>query len=39
MGIKVIVKNSRAGYDFFLEEKFEAGVEALEWSARLSQVG
>ena len=26
MGIKVIVKNSRAGYDFFLEEKFEAGV-------------
>lgn len=26
MGIKIIVKNSRAGYDFFLEEKFEAGV-------------
>ncbi len=26
MGIKVIVKNSRAGYDFFLEEKYEAGV-------------
>lgn len=26
MGIKVIVKNSRAGYDFFLEEKFEAGM-------------
>jgi SsrA-binding protein len=26
MGIKVIVKNSRAGYDFFLEEKFEAGL-------------
>jgi SsrA-binding protein len=26
MGIKVIVKNSRAGYDFFLEEKYEAGL-------------
>jgi SsrA-binding protein len=26
MGIKVIVRNSRAGYDFFLEEKYEAGV-------------
>lgn len=26
MSIKVIVKNSRAGYDFFLEQKFEAGV-------------
>jgi len=26
MGIKVIVKNSRAGYDFFLEEKYEAGM-------------
>jgi SsrA-binding protein len=26
MGIKQIAKNSRAGYDFFLEEKYEAGV-------------
>jgi SsrA-binding protein len=26
MGIKVIAKNKRAGYDFFLEEKFEAGM-------------
>ncbi len=26
MNMKVIVKNSRAGYDFFLEEKYEAGV-------------
>jgi SsrA-binding protein len=26
MGIKIIVKNNRAGYDFFLEEKYEAGV-------------
>lgn len=26
MSIKVIVKNSRAGYDFFLEEKYEAGL-------------
>jgi SsrA-binding protein len=26
-GIKIIVKNSRAGYDFFIEEKVEAGIE------------
>jgi SsrA-binding protein len=26
MGIKIIVKNKRAGYDYFLEEKFEAGL-------------
>ena len=26
MGIKIIVKNSRVGYDFFLEEKYEAGL-------------
>jgi SsrA-binding protein len=26
MGVKVIAKNSRAGYEFFLEEKYEAGV-------------
>jgi len=26
MGVKIIVKNSRAGYDFFLEQKYEAGV-------------
>jgi SsrA-binding protein len=26
MGIKVIVKNKRASYDFALEEKFEAGL-------------
>jgi SsrA-binding protein len=26
-GIKIIVKNARAGYDFFLEEKIEAGIE------------
>lgn len=26
MGIKVIAKNKRASYDFFLEEKFEAGA-------------
>lgn len=25
-GIKIIAKNKRAGYDFFLEEKFEAGL-------------
>ncbi len=26
MGIKVICRNKRAGYDFFLEQKFEAGL-------------
>lgn len=26
MGIKIICKNSRAGYDYFLEEKYECGV-------------
>ena len=26
MGIKIIVKNSRAGYDYFLEEKYECGL-------------
>jgi SsrA-binding protein len=25
-GIKIIVKNKRAGYDYFLEEKFETGL-------------
>lgn len=27
MGIKIIAKNKRAAYDYFLEEKFEAGLE------------
>ena len=27
MGIKIIAKNKRASYDYFLEEKFEAGME------------
>jgi SsrA-binding protein len=26
MGIKIISKNSRAGYDYFLEEKYECGL-------------
>ena len=26
MGIKIIAKNKRASYDYFLEEKFEAGL-------------
>ena len=25
-GIKIIVRNKRSGYDYFLEEKFEAGL-------------
>lgn len=26
MAIKIIAKNKRAGYDFFLEQKYEAGI-------------
>lgn len=26
MGIKIICKNQRAGYDFFIEDKFECGL-------------
>lgn len=26
MGIKLITKNARAGYDYFLEEKYECGI-------------
>lgn len=26
MGVKIITKNKRAGFDFFLEKKFEAGL-------------
>lgn len=26
MGVKIIVKNQRAGYDYFLEEKYECGI-------------
>ncbi len=26
MGIKILAKNKRVGFDFFLEEKFEAGI-------------
>ena len=26
MGLKIICKNQRAGYDYFLEEKYECGV-------------
>ncbi len=29
MGVKIISKNSRAGYDYFLEEKYECGVALL----------
>jgi len=27
MGIKIISKNQRAGYDYFIEDKYEAGLE------------
>lgn len=29
MGIKIIAKNQRAGYDFFLEEKYECGMSLM----------
>src|SRR5665647_1339042 len=29
MGVKIICKNQRAGYDYFLEEKYECGVALL----------
>jgi SsrA-binding protein len=29
MGVKIICKNQRAGYDYFLEEKYECGVSLL----------
>ena len=29
MGIKIICKNQRAGYDYFLEEKYECGMALL----------
>ena len=29
MGIKIICKNQRAGYDFFIEDKFECGIVLL----------
>jgi SsrA-binding protein len=27
MGFKIIAQNKKAGYDYFLQEKFEAGLE------------
>lgn len=29
MGVKIICKNQRAGYDYFLEDKFECGIALL----------
>ena len=29
MGVKIICKNQRAGYDYFLEEKYECGIALL----------
>jgi len=29
MGVKIICKNQRAGYDYFLEEKYECGISLL----------
>lgn len=39
MGIKIIVKNQRAGYDYFLEEKYECGVSLLGTEVKSLRLG
>lgn len=39
MGIKVITKNSRAGYDYFLEEKYECGVALVGTEVKSLRMG
>ena len=39
MGIKIICKNQRAGYDFFLEEKYECGVSLLGTEVKSLRLG
>jgi SsrA-binding protein len=39
MGIKIIAKNQRAGYDFFLEEKYECGVALLGTEVKSLRLG
>lgn len=39
MGVKIIVKNSRAGYDYFLEEKYECGVSLLGTEVKSLRLG
>jgi SsrA-binding protein len=39
MGIKIICKNQRAGYDYFLEEKYECGVSLLGTEVKSLRLG
>lgn len=39
MGIKIIAKNQRAGYDYFLEEKYECGVSLLGTEVKSLRLG
>ncbi|MGE3608513.1 MAG: SsrA-binding protein SmpB [Bacteriovoracaceae bacterium] len=39
MGIKIITKNSRAGYDYFLEDKYECGVALVGTEVKSLRLG
>jgi SsrA-binding protein len=39
MGVKIICKNQRAGYDYFLEEKYECGVALLGTEVKSLRLG
>ncbi|HXH74406.1 MAG TPA: SsrA-binding protein SmpB [Bacteriovoracaceae bacterium] len=39
MGIKLICKNARAGYDYFLEDKYECGVALLGTEVKTLRMG
>jgi len=39
MGIKIISKNQRAGYDFFLEEKYECGISLVGTEVKSLRLG
>jgi SsrA-binding protein len=39
MGIKLITKNSRAGYDYFLEDKYECGVALVGTEVKSLRLG
>lgn len=39
MGIKIITKNQRAGYDYFIEDKYEAGLELLGTEVKSLRAG
>jgi SsrA-binding protein len=39
MGIKIICKNQRAGYDYFLEEKYECGLALMGTEVKSLRLG